>query len=130
MADYTCSWLITVITLHRPCTLIHLSTVITGNGNHQGATPNLCPPAVKDCFISTPASGGQKQQTISYCLLTNLFVWGPRISFSLWWLLPKLQLNMVKKPPCLNLFSLLRAWQCVQFLNDLSLSNHGGEHVF
>ena len=52
VADYTCSWLITVITLHCPCTLIHLSTVITGDGNHQGATLNLCPPAVKVYFIT------------------------------------------------------------------------------
>ena len=72
VADYTCSWLITVITLHRPCTLIHLSTVITGDGNHQGATPNLCPPAVKDYFIT--ACIWWPKTTNNLKLFTNLYV--------------------------------------------------------
>ena len=98
VADYTCSWLITVITLHCPCTLIHLSTVITGDGNHQGAIPNLCPPAVKDYFIT--ACIWWLKTTNNIKLFTNLFVMGPRNSFSLWWSISKLQMNMLKKIKC------------------------------
>ena len=44
--DCTCSWLITVITLHRHCTLVHSSSVITGPGNHVGGQP---PPLATSC---------------------------------------------------------------------------------
>ena len=58
VADYTCSWLITVITLHSECSLVHSTAVITGPGNHTGRQPSTSAhqPAAKVYFI-TRASG-------------------------------------------------------------------------
>ena len=58
VADYTCSWLITVITLHSECSLVHSTAVITGPGNHTGRQPSTSAhhPAAKVYFI-TQASG-------------------------------------------------------------------------
>ena len=64
VADYTCSWLITVITLHRQCSLLHSSTVITGPGNHTGRWP---PPT------SLPTSC----QTLFY----HPTIWSPQTTF-------------------------------------------------